>query len=939
MHPAMSRKVLLIGWDAADWKVITPLLDAGRMPHLERLVTGGVMGNLATLQPALSPMLWTSIATGKRAYKHGIHGFAEPDPRTGGVRPITNLGRKVKAVWNILQQNGLQSNVVGWWPSFPAEPISGVMVSNHFQQAPKADPTAPWPLKPGVLHPPRLAEALAEFRIRPSEFEGDMLLPFVPRAESIDQQKDPRLFSLAKILAENAGVHAAATALIQHEPWDFMAVYFDGIDHLCHAFMKYHPPRLEWVSEADFDLYQGVINGGYEFFDLMLGAYLQLAGEETTVIVMSDHGFHPDHLRPREIPNEPAGPADEHREFGILAMRGPGLKRDELIHGAGLLDITPTILTLFGLPLGRDMDGRPLVNAFIEPPPITTIDSWEDVSGDTGQHPPNLQADPVDQAEALRQLVDLGYIEKPDEDLQKATADCIRELRYNLARDCFDARRIPEAAAIFGELWEGSPDQGRFGVHLINCHLMLNQPEQAGEVLQRLIQEKQRYSREAAETLQSRRAAWEKEGRKVEDLNEQEVREVRQLKKRAGVNLQTLSFLRARVLEASGKYREALELFAKCREVQVHNQPSVLLHMANCQFALRQLDEAGNLYREILEIDPVNSGARLGLARVHRHRRDPQATLAEALASVGLTFQNAQAHYLCGWALARLGREEEAGAALQTALSQNPVYPSAQRLMAILHQRAGRHDQAATHRALARVATDRIRAFRAGASPPEDVDLALDLELQQPATVASLSVTQPLPPPDAQTIVVVSGLPRSGTSMMMQMLAAGGLPVLSDGERAADENNPRGYLELEAVKRLGRDSDVSWLEQAGGRAVKIVAPLLPHLPSNHRYRIVFMERPLREVLASQKAMLQNLGKPGGQSSERQLGMSYLRQVEQLRTIIAANAEQIQVLAVDYHGALSDPAGTAQRVNAFLGGTFDEIAMQRAIDPNLRRQKS
>ena len=238
----MNRKVLLIGWDAADWKVINPLMDAGKMPNLEKLVNQGVKGNLSTLYPMLSPMLWTSIATGKRAHKHGIHGFSEPDPQSGCVRPITNLGRKVKAIWNILNQHGLKSNVVGWWPSHPAEPINGVMVSDFFQKA-VAGVDQPWPMRPGTVHPQRLMEALEEFRIHPGELEGDMLLPFVPRAAEIDQHKDKRLASLAKVLAETASIHAAATAVMQMEPWDFMAVYFDGIDHFCHGFMQYHPPR------------------------------------------------------------------------------------------------------------------------------------------------------------------------------------------------------------------------------------------------------------------------------------------------------------------------------------------------------------------------------------------------------------------------------------------------------------------------------------------------------------------------------------------------------------------------------------------------------------------------------------------------------------------------------------------------------------------------
>src|SRR5438874_7852554 len=166
-HP--RRKVLFIGWDAADWKVVMPLVDAGKMPNLGRLIEEGICGNIATLQPVLSPMLWTSIATGKRAYKHGIHGFSEPDPRTGGIRPVTNLSRKTKAIWNILNQNGLNTITIGWWPSNPVEELSkGIMVSNDYQRAVGRNPEK-WPLKPGTIHPARLEKVLTELRLHPAE--------------------------------------------------------------------------------------------------------------------------------------------------------------------------------------------------------------------------------------------------------------------------------------------------------------------------------------------------------------------------------------------------------------------------------------------------------------------------------------------------------------------------------------------------------------------------------------------------------------------------------------------------------------------------------------------------------------------------------------------------------------------------------------------------
>ncbi|BBL76867.1 alkaline phosphatase family protein [Methylomagnum ishizawai] len=930
----MAKKILLLGWDAADWKVITPLLDTGQMPNLEKIVGQGVMGNLSTLYPVLSPMLWTSIATGKRAHKHGIHGFSEPDPQTGGVRPITNLGRKTKALWNILQQNGLRSNVVGWWPSHPAEPISGAMVSNHFQQA-----TAPlgqaWPLRPGTVHPPRLAEALAEFRIHPQELDGDMLRLFVPKAAGIDQRQDQRLYAIAKIIAENAGIHAAATALMQLEPWDFMAVYFDGIDHFCHGFMKYHPPRPHWISEEDFELYQDVVNSGYRFHDLMLGTYLQLAGDDTTVIIVSDHGFHPDHLRPQELPNEPAGPADEHRHFGVIAMRGPDLKRDELLFGASLLDVTPTILALYGLPLGRDMDGKPLLNAFAEPPAVDYLPSWDEVPGEAGLHPAGMQADPVDQAEALKQLVELGYIDPPAADLEQAAAHTVKELRYNLARDYQDSQHLPEAMALYAELWAQWPDEGRFGVHMLECQLRLDRPAAARETLERLQREKERYAQAAAAELQQLNEEWQ--DKRPEDLTEHEQRKLNQLRKKAGVNRHTFAFLHGRVLAAEGRPEQALAAFAQAMAVQVHHRPSLFQHQAEALMALRRWGEAEAKLREVLAIDPTDAQAPLGLCRVHLALKRPQAALDSALAAIGLIYHNPLAHCLCAIALRRLGRPDEAIAALNTALAQNPVFPAAHRLLAGLYRHRGQLDRASEHRALARASRQRIAAFRTGQGLPEDADVKLDLDLLKSASVATLSTPGPLPALDGE-IVVVSGLPRSGTSMMMQMLAAGGLRLLTDGERAADANNPRGYLELAAVKRLGRDADTSWLDGAGGQAVKIVAPLLPSLPLGHSYRIVFMERPLKEIVASQAAMLADLGKTGGKLSERALAAAYLKQMDSVRAVLAARPERVRVLAVDYRTVLAEPAATAALVNRFLGGTLDEAAMAGAVDPGLRRQR-
>jgi predicted AlkP superfamily phosphohydrolase/phosphomutase len=274
-----SRRVLLVGWDAADWKVINPLMDAGKMPNVQRLVENGAMGHIATLHPPLSPMLWTSIATGKRPFKHGIHGFSEPTPDGRGIQPVTNLSRKSKALWNILNQQDLRSVVIGWWPSHPAEPVDGVMVSDHYHRASRPLDQG-WPLLANAVHPTELAETLADLRMHPDLLTPEMLEPFIPLAREIDQDKDKRLAGCMKTLAECVSIHSAATWLLDNQPWDFFAVYYDAIDHFCHGFMRYHAPRQSWIGERDFELYSNVVSMAYQFHDQMLGMLLKKAGED-----------------------------------------------------------------------------------------------------------------------------------------------------------------------------------------------------------------------------------------------------------------------------------------------------------------------------------------------------------------------------------------------------------------------------------------------------------------------------------------------------------------------------------------------------------------------------------------------------------------------------------------------------------------------------------
>ncbi|HLW77766.1 MAG TPA: alkaline phosphatase family protein, partial [Bryobacteraceae bacterium] len=478
----LAQKVLLIGWDAADWKVITPLLDAGQMPALESVINQGVMGNLATLRPILSPLLWNSIATGKRPDKHGILDFFEPDPHYGGIRPVTSTSRKVKAIWNILTQRGFKSHVVGWFAGHPAEPINGVAISPLYP-LPKFATPDPWPLAENSVHPPSLAQTFAELRIHPAELSAEEILPFVPRAAEVNQKEDHAIEQLAKVIAETCTIHNAATWILENQEWDFLAIFYNAIDHFCHRFMQYYPPAPKAIPEQEAEIYKDVVPSAYRFQDLLLRRMLAFAGPDTAVIILSDHGFHSDHLRPRLTPNEPAGPTIWHRPIGIISMCGPGIRQDERIYGANLLDITPTILTLFGLPVGQDMDGRVITQAFEETPQIEVIPSWEDEPGESGMHPEDQRMDAEAAKAMIEQFVALGYLNPPPEGKARVVDVVIREQKFNLARVYLDKWQFVDALPLLEELNEQWPEELRFALELSRCYLELGRRDDAADVL------------------------------------------------------------------------------------------------------------------------------------------------------------------------------------------------------------------------------------------------------------------------------------------------------------------------------------------------------------------------------------------------------------------------------------------------------------------------
>ncbi len=661
--PPAPRKLLLIGWDAADWKFALPLLESGHLPALASLVERGVLGNVATLQPPLSPLLWTSIATGKLADKHGILGFLEADPLNSefGVRPVSVGSRRAKALWNILDSRGLDAHAVGWYASHPAEPLRGVTVSNRFFEPP-ANAAADSKMFPiGSVAPTELAETLASLRVRAHQITDTQLLGFLPGLEQIDRTSDRRPDMLAAALARAASVQAVATAILQNEPWDFLGVYFDGIDVLGHYFMPYHPPRLSGISACDFGLYARVMTCVYQFHDAMLARLLQLAGAEATVIVVSDHGFHCDSQRPAVTGSENPMALDAawHRTFGLFCAAGPGLKQDERVYGASILDVTPTVLTLFGLPVGEDMDGRVMIDAFEQSPTIQRIPTWEDGQSAVVESP----GEAANRA-AIEQLVALGYLEALSADSERNAAHVEREDRFALATVYLSTGRPALARPLLEALHAEHPEDERTTLQLAQCQHDLGRAAECAALLEK-----------------------------------QSVHETKD------------PTLRAILLGAAfltlGRAEESQQHFAEAERLAPMSAGPALLR-GDAYLAMKNWEAAAAAFQRALALDADSAQAYDGLAVTHLENRRFLDAAQAALEAVGRLHFFPAAHFHLGLALVGLGDHARAVQAFETALALAPGHRDAHRWAATLHRKLGNRAKAAEHR---RAAEDLARVI------------------------------------------------------------------------------------------------------------------------------------------------------------------------------------------------------------------------------------
>ncbi|MCP4657368.1 MAG: tetratricopeptide repeat protein [bacterium] len=478
-----SSRVLILGIDGLDPQAVDLLMSEGRLPNLAKIRQEGAYGRLISQKPLLSPIIWTTIATGKGPDQHGIGHFVAIGKETGDELPVTSRMRRVKALWNIATEAGKKVVTVGWWATWPPEEVLGAVVSDHvayhflFEEGFSGGSGAE-----SKTYPPELEERIAPLLRRPSDLTFAELEPFVTvspeeLSRPFDFQDDLGHFKWA--LATAQSYRDVSLRLWRDQQPELAMVYIEGTDSTSHLFG--HLFRAQGLVGELADQQQRfgrAVEQIYVFADQLIGEFMEAMDDRTTLVIASDHGFelgllHDDPSKTRDLRR-----VSErfHRLEGIIYLYGHQVKRHARIDRPSILDVTPTVLALLGLPPASDMPGRVLSEALTISPEISRIATWEEPGGarsggDAGRDTAADQA----QLERLRSLGYLGATTSPQGD-------------RNLAAIHFEAGRYQEAAEMYRKLIDEDPEDASLRTSLAGTLGALGRYDEAMAELDQAIE-------------------------------------------------------------------------------------------------------------------------------------------------------------------------------------------------------------------------------------------------------------------------------------------------------------------------------------------------------------------------------------------------------------------------------------------------------------------
>ena len=653
-------KVLLVGLDGADWKIADPLMAAGRMPNLKSLVDDGVRSNLLSITPMLSPVIWTSMATGVEPARHGILDFLAPSAN-GASEPVASSARKAPTVWELLSAAGAPVGVTGWWATWPADPVNGYMVTDRvayqlfgYSSDPRSAAGKTWP-------------ASAYETVRPLIVPTDAIpwkdvVPFLDgprrRPEEFDADERQRLDEFRTLLAAGKTYLDVALAMRQKADVRFESVYFEGTDTVGHLFMSYRPPMLATVDPRAFASFRSMVDRYYEEADRMLGRLL--AGREGwTVIVVSDHGFASDQTRPLTTDSRigHGAAADWHRRFGIFVMRGPGVKKGARLDEASIYDVAPTILALFGQPVPRSWPGRVLAAA-LQPELLAShpvlFRADDPVRHASGAPQPE---DDQESRELREKLQSLGYLGASE--TQPMTT------KNNRGVGLLAEGRFIEAAGVFRQALADEPTQATLMINLGIALRFAGERREATELFERALKMPDGRRSAAHQLAQLQMEAGDLAGA------EARLRSVLTKERGAAEVRNSLGL----VLEKRGKLKEAAAEYAEAARLDA-NAAEPRNNLGNLARKTRREDEAERWYLAAIAADPYFAGAYNNLALLCQDR----GQIDRAIDLYGRALAKAPKNAVVMNNLASLyfatGANREARALWRRAVDADPKYAS-----------------------------------------------------------------------------------------------------------------------------------------------------------------------------------------------------------------------------------------------------------------------
>jgi len=665
----IRRKVLWLAIDSFDWAVVDPLIAAGRMPRMAGLVARGARGDLRAFPPILSPVIWTTVATGTRPEKHGIVDFVATDPETGAVLPVTSTLRRVRAFWNILGDAGVTVGVIAWWASFPAEPVSGFMATDRIAYQLFAgrikDSASDDPLK---THPGELYARVASLIVRPdtiADREVERFIDLRQHAARFTKDDQSRVNEFRTVLASARTYTDIGMTLFKEHPTDLRVIYFEGPDTASHLFMPFVAPPIPSVPAEKATWFGRVVPEFYVYQDELIGRFLDAyADEETTIIISSDHGFRTGADRPDEDSRISGGKAALwHEKDGVVLFAGKDINPGAQILGATVLDLLPTLLALYGMPVASDMDGKVLTAAldpaFLAQHPPQSIATYETTPR---RSEPRIAAATEDAQELLAKLESLGYVQqdKPTANVNQGTIhlqsgayeEAVASFRAALAQTDRDPVRLSLARALrlAGHLDEASGELAvlrsrGFSPSSVQLETALIARDRGDlDTAAKLL-------REAADADPNSAEAW--------------------------MNLGVVHERRKQWGEAIAAYKESIA--RKPDEAEGYNKLGVALRQAG------KVDEAISALRRAIAVDPDLTGPYNNLGLIYRERGD--AAQARQVLETGLTMAPRSAVLLnsLGSLMVDAGDVDGGIAAFEKALSHNPKYAEALSNLAMIH--------------------------------------------------------------------------------------------------------------------------------------------------------------------------------------------------------------------------------------------------------------